>query len=160
MGLKSEAVVRRCSVKKVSLKIFKNYQNKYLCRSRESLVRATAWEFCRIFRNICFVEHLWTHTCVKWGNKKYFDINIFTENRRWWCSSKYSCRFKGLAHVCLQFYLKRDSVTDTFVWNLWGFAELQFYTTLQTLINGQLLLISSNIFDVPLLLAIYQFSHN
>ena len=42
---------------------------------------------------------------------------------------------------------------------MWSFAKLQFYRTLLT--TGQLLLISSNIFDVSLALSeIYQFSHN
>ena len=41
---------------------------------------------------------------------------------------------------------------------MWSFAKLQFYRTLLT--TGQLLLISSNIFDVSLALSgIYQFSH-
>ena len=54
--------------------------------------------------------------------------------------------------------LKSGSVTDTFLENLRSFAELQFYRALLT--TRQLLLISGNIFDVPLSLsAIYHFSH-
>ena len=37
--------------------------------------------------------------------KKYFDINIYTENQ-WWCPLKYSYKFEGLEHGYLQFYLK------------------------------------------------------
>ena len=53
-------------------KDFKKFLEKYLCRSQESLVKASPCEFCGIFRNIYFVEHLWTHTCVKWSNEKMF----------------------------------------------------------------------------------------
>ena len=38
--------------------------------------------------------------------KKYFHINIFTEKHWWWWPLKYSCRFEGLEHGCLQVYLK------------------------------------------------------
>ena len=64
MELKSEAVVQSCSLKKVFLKISKNYQ-KNICVGVKSLIKAISCEFCGIFRDICFVEHLRTHTCVK-----------------------------------------------------------------------------------------------
>ena len=90
--------------------------------------------------------------------KKYIDIDIFTENNRWSCPWKYSCRFKGLQHGCLQFYLKGTQL-QILSCKTWTFAELQFYTRLLT--TGQMLLISSNIFDVSLSIsAIYQFYIN
>ena len=101
MELKSEAVIQRCSVKKVLLKIIRKIS---VPESRESC------EFCGIFRNIYFVEHLLTHTCMKWTKQwKNILTNIFTENHWWWCPLilKYSCRFEGSEHGCLQFYLKR-----------------------------------------------------
>ena len=74
----------------------------YLCRSQENLVQTLSYEFCGIFRSIYFVEHLWTHTCVKWSNEKMFSRKyIFTEKHRWGCHLKYSCRYEGL-----EFYLK------------------------------------------------------
>ena len=61
-----------------------------------------SYEFCRIFRSIYFVEHLWTHTCVKWSNEKLFSRKyIFTEKHWWGCHLKYSCKYEGL-----EFYLK------------------------------------------------------
>ena len=77
-------------------------KNIYLCRSQENLVQTLSYEFCGIFRSIYFVEHLWTHTCVKWSNEKMFSRKyIFTEKHRWGCHLKYSCRYEGL-----EFYLK------------------------------------------------------
>ena len=74
----------------------------YLCRSQENLVQTLSYEFCGIFRSIYFVEHLWTHTCVKWSNEKMFSRKyIFTEKHRWGCHLKHSCRYEGL-----EFYLK------------------------------------------------------
>ena len=35
--------------------------------SQESLVQAFSCEFWKNFKNIYVVEHLWTHTCVKWS---------------------------------------------------------------------------------------------
>ena len=40
--------------------------------SQESLVQAFSCEFWKNFKNIYVVEHLWTHTCVKWSNEKMF----------------------------------------------------------------------------------------
>ena len=65
MELKSKAVIWRCSVKKGVPKNFKKISEKYLCRSHEELVKAISCEFSGIFRNIYFVEYLWTHTCMK-----------------------------------------------------------------------------------------------
>ena len=74
----------------------------YLCRSQENLVQTLSYEFCGIFRSIYFVEHLWTHTCVKWSNEKMFSRKyIFTEKHRWGCHLKYSCRYEGQ-----EFYFK------------------------------------------------------
>ena len=67
-------------------------------------------DFLWILRD--FQEHLFRRTSVnaylremkQWKNVL---TNIFTENHRWWCPLKYSCRIEGLEHGCLQFYLKR-----------------------------------------------------
>ena len=74
--------------------------------SRESSKGESLW----ILRN--FQEYLFCRTSVnaylremkQWKNVL---TNIFTENHRWWCPLKYSCRIEGLEHGCLQFYLKR-----------------------------------------------------
>ena len=74
--------------------------------SRESSKGESLW----ILRN--FQEYLFCRTSVnaylremkQWNNLLK---NIFTENHRWWCPLKYSCRIEGLEHGCLQFYLKR-----------------------------------------------------
>ena len=85
--------------------VTKNYQ-KNICAG----VKRVLW----ILQN--FQEHLFCRTYVNAylhemneAMKKYFDINIFTENHWWWCPLilKYSCRFEGSEHGCLQFYLKR-----------------------------------------------------
>ena len=44
--------------KKGVSKNLKKLSDKYLCRSQESLVKASPCEFCRVFRNIYFVEYL------------------------------------------------------------------------------------------------------
>ena len=85
---------------------FKNFSEKYLCWSQESLVKTIPCEFCGIFRNIYFVEHLWKHTCLKWSNDKIYWHKYIHRKPRWSCPLKYSYRFKGLQHGCLQFYLK------------------------------------------------------
>ena len=66
--LKSEAVVRSCSVKGVS-KNFEKFFAKYRRRIQKSLLQAFSCEFCEIFKNIYFLEHLWLHTSVKWTNE-------------------------------------------------------------------------------------------
>ena len=96
------------SCKKGVPKTLKKLSEKYLCRSQESQVKVIPCEFYGIFGNIYFVEHLRTHTCVKWSNEKNVLTSIFRENHRWWCPLKYSCRIEGLEHGCLQFYLKGD----------------------------------------------------
>ena len=74
-------------------------------KSKESGKADSLW----ILRN--FQEYLFCRTSVnaylrkmkQWNNLLK---NIFTENHRWWCPLKYSCRIEGLEHGCLQFYLK------------------------------------------------------
>ena len=108
--MKSEAVFRRCSVKEVFLKISKDYQLKIsVSESRESGKGDFLW-ILRNFANIYFVEHLWTHTFVKWSNENYFDINIFTKttgDRVLWSTvvglraysmDAYSFTSKGISH--------------------------------------------------------------
>ena len=53
-----EAVVRRCSVKQVFLKISRKFTGKYLCQSpfikKEALAQVVSCEFCGIFKNTFF----------------------------------------------------------------------------------------------------------
>ena len=49
-----EAVARRCSVKKVFLKISQNSQE----NKKETLAQVFSCEFCEIFKNAFFIEHL------------------------------------------------------------------------------------------------------
>ena len=105
MELKWESLVRRCSVEKLFLKIQKILRKIYVPQSRECGKDNSLW----ILRN--FQEYLFCRTSVnaylrkmkQWNNLLK---NIFTENHRWWCPLKYSCRIEGLQHGCLQFYLK------------------------------------------------------
>ena len=90
-----------CNCKKGFPKNFEKFSGKHLCWRQKILMQTFSCEFYRIFKNIYFVEHLWTHACVNWSNKKYFRINIFTEKYPWKCHLKYSCWYKGL-----EFYLK------------------------------------------------------
>ena len=55
-----EAVVHRCSVKKMFLKIFENLQ-KNPCDfiKQETLAQGFSFEFCEIFKSTFFIEHLW-----------------------------------------------------------------------------------------------------
>ena len=63
-SVSSEAVVRRCSVKKVSLKNFTKFTGKHLCQSLffnkvaslrpETLAQVFSREFCEIFKNTFF----------------------------------------------------------------------------------------------------------
>ena len=106
MELKSEAVIQRCSIKKLFLKYSKNSKKISVAESRESGKGDCLW----ILRN--FQEYLFCRTSSnaylrEIKQLKNFLTNIFTENHWWWCPLKYSCRIEGLEHGCLQFYLKR-----------------------------------------------------
>ena len=95
MKLKSEAVVRRCSVKKVVPKNFKSFSGKHPCQSQESLVKAISCEFCGIFKNIYlqnFCERIlvWNEAMKKWR----------------WYPLKCSCKFEGWEHEYWHFYWK------------------------------------------------------
>ena len=61
--LNLEAVARRCSVKKVFLKILQNSQESTWVRASLLIKRALAelfsCEFCEIFKNNFFIEHPW-----------------------------------------------------------------------------------------------------
>ena len=64
----SEAVAQRCPVKKVFLKISQNSQENSCARfyclvklqtlPRETLARVFSYEFCKIFKNSLYTEHL------------------------------------------------------------------------------------------------------
>ena len=124
--------------KKDVSKNLEKFSGKYLCRSQEILVQAFSCEFCGIFKNIFFAEHLPRHTCVKGSNEKFSDKFI-------------CCRHEGLV-----FNLKG---TQPQILSCRICEVLHSFRTLLT--TGQLLLICSNIFDVSLSLsAIYQFSYN
>ena len=65
---RSDAVVRRCSAKKVFLEISQNLPE-------NTCARVFSYEFCEIFKNNFFTEHLWTTAYVHRGDivaeKKY-----------------------------------------------------------------------------------------
>ena len=64
-----EAVVRRCSLKKVFLKISQNSQENTRARvfiKKETLTQVFSREFCEISKSTFFIEHLW------WQLLKYF----------------------------------------------------------------------------------------
>ena len=66
----SGAVARRCSIKKVVLKNFAKFTEKHLCQSlflikltcdfikKETLAQVFSCQFCDIFKNTFFTEHL------------------------------------------------------------------------------------------------------
>ena len=69
----SEAVVQRCSVKKMFFKISQNSQENACARvfllikwqaqafiKKETLAQVFSCEFCEILKNTFFIEHLWT----------------------------------------------------------------------------------------------------
>ena len=129
----------------------------YLCRCQENLVQTLSYEFCGIFRSIYIVEHLWTHTCVKWSNEKMFSLKyIFTEKHRWGCHLKYSCRYEGL-----EFYLKGTQSQ---------ILSCKLYEVLQSFSFTEHYLLLGNCFWLPAtflpcyffftLSVICQFSHN
>ena len=59
---------RRCSIEKVVLKIFAKYTGKHLCQSlffnkvagllKKTLAKVFSREFCQIFKNKFFIEHI------------------------------------------------------------------------------------------------------
>ena len=61
----TEAVVRRCSVKKSVPKNFTKFTGKHLCQrlffiKKESLTQAFSCEFCEVSKNTFFTEHFRT----------------------------------------------------------------------------------------------------
>ena len=59
----SVAVIGRCSVKKMFLKISQNSRENTCARvsfsKKETLTQAFSYEFCEIFKNTFFIEHFW-----------------------------------------------------------------------------------------------------
>ena len=71
----SKAVIRRCSVKKVFLDYFAKFTGKHLCqrlffnivaggacnfiKKEKTLAQVFPCEFCEIFKNTFFTEHIW-----------------------------------------------------------------------------------------------------
>ena len=53
----TETVVRMCSVKKVFLKICRPQGCNFI--KKETLSQMFSCEFCEVFKNIFFIEHLW-----------------------------------------------------------------------------------------------------
>ena len=54
---------RRCSIEKGVLKTFAKFTGKHLCQSlffikKETLAKVFSCEFCKIFKNTFFIEHL------------------------------------------------------------------------------------------------------
>ena len=158
MELKSEAVVRKCSVKKVFSKFLKILRKISVPESRES----GKDDSLIILRN--FQEYLFCRTSVnaylrEMKQRKNVLTNIFTENHRWWCPLKYSCRIEDLEHGRLQFYLKGTQSQILFRKTcqvLQNFSFTQHYLLLRNCFWFR-----AALFGVSLSLsAICQFSHN
>ena len=69
----TEAIAKRCSIKKVFLKILQNLQENNRTRvtfliklqaKKETLAQVFSCEFCNIFKNTFFTEHLRTAASV------------------------------------------------------------------------------------------------
>ena len=67
MDVKGSSSHRRFSKKKDVLKNFAIFTGKHLCQSlffkvikKETLAQVVSCEFCKIFKNTFFTEHLWT----------------------------------------------------------------------------------------------------
>ena len=93
----AEAVTRRCCIKKMLLKILQNTQENACARvsfliklqaeacnfiKKETVAQVFSCEFCEIFQNTFFIEHLrWlppTMTVISNKLKKYFIIDIYS----------------------------------------------------------------------------------
>ena len=79
--LRSEAVVRRCSIKKMFLKISKNSQENTCARvsfliklqakaAKETLAQVFSCEFFATFKSTFFTEHLWVTASVSMTETK------------------------------------------------------------------------------------------
>ena len=107
----SKALARRCSVKNVFLKLLKNSPEKTCSRffnKNETLAQVFSNEFCTIFKNNFFKEHLWTTTSIfhntvsAFSTAEFKQVNsgyvltteIFVDNQDFVChresSSKYN----------------------------------------------------------------------
>ena len=73
-----EAVVRRCSVKKVFLEILQSSQENTCGRAsflikKETLAQVFSYEFCEISKNTFFTEHFWATA------SKHLELKFSTE---------------------------------------------------------------------------------
>ena len=64
---------QRCSMKKGVLENFAKFTGKHLCRpqacnfiNKKTLAQVFSCEFCEIFKNNFFTEHLWTTASILW----------------------------------------------------------------------------------------------
>ena len=108
----SKALARRCSVKKVFLKLHRKNSPEKTCsrffNKNETLAQVFSNEFCTIFKNNFFKEHLWTTTSIfhntvsAFSTAEFKQVNsgyvltteIFVDNQDFVChresSSKYN----------------------------------------------------------------------
>ena len=78
----TEAVVRRCSIKKVFLKLSQNSQENACARVSFSIklhaeAQVLSYEFCEIFKNICFIEHLQTTASEFTFQNNYTEVETY-----------------------------------------------------------------------------------
>ena len=78
-------------------------------------------KFSEIFKKTYFVEHARTDARVKWTKQLVFTKSIHRK-------TPVRASFLVQLHTCgLTIFLKRDSITDIFLWKLGSFTEHQFY---------------------------------
>ena len=78
-------------------------------------------KFSKIFKRTNFVEHARTDAWVKWIEKIVFTKFIHRE------TPVMTSFLMQLQTYGLTVFLKRDSITDAFLWKLVHFTEHQFY---------------------------------
>ena len=87
--IESTSSHRRCFIKKVFLKNFVKFKGKHLCQilfiKKDALAQVFSCEYCEIFENNVFTEHLRTTTCMNQKNAsgntlQNFIILHFTKN--------------------------------------------------------------------------------
>ena len=77
-------------------------------------------KFSEIFKKTYFVEHALTDARVKWTKKLVFTKSIHRK------TPVRASVFVQLQTCGLTIFLKRDSITDIFLWKLGSFTEHQF----------------------------------
>ena len=78
---------QRCSFEKGALKNFEKFTRKHLCQSlfsnkRETPTKIFSCEFCKIFKNTYFVEHLRTNASAPVASINYCKITLFPKQKK------------------------------------------------------------------------------